>query len=279
MAGSYTLDGIPMQDAGGRWWLDVNTGVRAMPAARIGAYSAPGQDGERTNLNSTLEQGKLGLSFVVKGADHAAMMANYELLTGILSQRGRLLPLVHDYGNGQTRVAMIQLSATSDPDMINASTLRFKVIASIPDGVWRDAALAADFSAPLTTTTTTQTVTPLAGTTGPIDDALIRIKGAISTATVTDPVTGDQISFNAALLATEYVIIDCANWTARKVTSNTWTGGTNVDSSFSSTRGSGPALALYPEYSTGAARVQIKVVSTNPATSPTCEVRAKRSFI
>lgn len=279
MAGSYTLDGIALTDPSGRWWTDVKTGVRAIPAARIGAYTAPGMDGERVNLNSTLEQGKFMLSFVVNGADHAVLMANYELLAGILAQRNRLLPLVHAYGDGKTRTALVQLTGASEPEMINHRTLRFQAIVSIPSGVWREAALAADFSAPLTASTVTQTVTPLAGTTVPIGDALIRLKGAFSTATVTDPVSGESITYTAALTATEYVIIDCANWTARKVTSNTWTGGTNVDALFLSTRGSGPALYLNPEYSTGAARVQITVASTNPATSPTCEVRAKRSFI
>lgn len=145
---------------------------------------------------------------------------------------------------------------------------------------WRDLA-AVDATANITASTATTTLGPLAGTTGAINDALLRFKGGFSTATVTDPVSGDQITVNAALAGTEYLVVDTANWTARKHTTDSWstTAGVNAVTSVVSNRGSGPMLALNPDFTTGAGRVRAQVKGVNVTGSPTVEVRAKRSFL
>jgi hypothetical protein len=76
------------------------------------------------------------------------------------------------------------------------------------------------------------------------------------------------------------VVIDTANWIARKQTSNTWstTGGTNWINNVTSNRGSGPMMTLNPDFSTGAGRVRLTVVGTGTA-SALLTVRAKRSFL
>lgn len=278
---SYTLDGIALDDPSGRFWLDNQTGVRVLPARRSANAVLPGRDGALTALTPTFEPGAVLLSIVVRGATYEAFYKNLEFLYGVLAQRGRLLVLAHDIGT-ETRYLDVQIVSSSEPETLNPRAARVRVIASAPTPFWRNGTTV-DSSLPLTASTVTGTLTAHADTTATIPDAQFRIKGAISGATITDPKSGDFITYGAALTATEYVIFDATDWTARKVISNTWNrfsaGSSDVTVNATSSRGSGPMLALNPEFSTGAGRLQLSVVATSPASSPTVEVRAKRSFL
>jgi hypothetical protein len=275
---TYTLDGVPLIDASGRFWLDNTTGVRILPARRNAALTLPGRDGVVADLNPTFEPGGVSLSVVVTGATYSLFNANLEFLYGLLGQRGRLLPLMHVLPVGGNRYIDIQVVSASEPETLGPRTARIKVLATAPDPFWRDSGIL-DSTLPLTATATTGILTGHAGATGTIDDALIRVQGGLSAATLTDPVTGDFIKVTAALTATEYIIIDTVNWTAKKVTTDTWTGGTDVSASVDSSRGYGPMLMLNPDFSTGAGRVRLTVSCTNPVTAPAVIVRAKRSFL
>lgn len=279
--GTYILDGIPLDDATGRFWLDNQTGVRILPARRAASTTLPGRDGLTTQLNPNFEGGSVLLSIVVRGTTHKTFMDNLELLYGVLGQRGRLLPLEHDI-DGTSRYIDVQIISSAEPEMLSHRAARVKVIASAPRPFWRSG-LEYDSLLNITASTVTGTLTTHDGTTATIDDAIIRVKGGLSGATLTDPTTGDFIKINAALSATEYAIITVSDWTVRKVISNTWNrfsaGSVDWAANVESSRGSGPMLTLSPDFATGAARLRLSVIGTGTLTSPTVEVRAKRSYL
>jgi hypothetical protein len=275
----YTLDGLPLNDPTGRWYLHDTTGLRILPARMASGASIPGMDGVMPSLRSTFEPGALSVVISVRRPTHDQMMGGLELLFGVLGQRHRLLPLRHDYGNGQIREAMVEVLSDVTPDRLTQELSRLPVMFRVPSAFWRDTATV-DAGAGINLTSATTTLAQLAGSTGPIPDALIQVRGAFTQATLTDPVSGDSITISGGGTGTEYVVIDTANWTARKQTSNTWstTGGTNWINNVVSNRGSGPMMSLNPDFSTGAGRVQLTTIGTGTA-SAQATVRAKRSFL
>lgn len=280
--GKYRLDGITLDEGNGQFYVDNTTGVRVLPARRTNGLSLPGRDGMTPSSMPGFEPGMLALSIIVKGSTHQVFMANLEYLYGILGQR-KLLELAHLHDSGgEPRYLDVEVMSSAEPEMLNHRTARVRVILSAPYTFWRDAATV-DSTLALTASPVTGVLTAHAGTTATVPDSVIRVKGAISAAALTDVLTGDTLTITAALTATEYLIIDTTKWVTRKVTSDTWNGygagSSDVSSVVESSRGSGNMLPLHPDFSGGAGRLRLTVSATNPASSPTVAVRARRSFL
>lgn len=276
--GTYSLDGLLLDDAAGRWFLEKETGVRIMPARTSSGAQFPGRDGVPASLGSNFDPGAVSLSLYVGGDDHAEMMAAWEFLAGVLGQRHRLMPLVHDYGNGQRRQALVEILASSEPSLVSHQDALVEVACQVPGVFWRSLA-STDTTVPVTATSATSVLGFLAGSTGPINDSIIRVRGGSTGLVITDPVSGDSLTVTAPLASTEYLVIDCAKWTARKVTTDTWSGGTDMSQYVVSNRGMGPMFTLNPDFSTGAGRIRLTVRGTNPSGSPAVTVRAKSSYL
>ena len=276
--GTYFLDGLPLDDPNGRWLLEGTTGIRIIPSRRSTSVELPGRDGVGPSLRSQFTPGSVQISLLVEGADHGDLMNSLELLAGVIGQRQRLLPLVHDYGNGQKRQAMVEVLTDVNPELVTHQDSLVKVICSVPGAFWRDIGLS-DSVLTLTASNSPVVASGLAESTAPISDALIRIQGGFSSAYVEDAVTGDRVTINTAVPSSEYVVIDTAAWTAKKVTSDTWTGGTNLITSVVSNRGSGSMVTFEPDFTTGAGLIRARVVGTGITGSPKVIIRAKRSFL
>lgn len=274
----YTLDGLPLNDPQGRWTLEKGTGLRIIPARTSSGAALPGRDGVLPSLGSTFEPGAVGIRVAVLGDDYGSMLSTTEFLSGVIGQRHKLLSLVHDYGNGQKREALVEVTASTTPELVAFRNAIIDIQCSVPGSFWRDEATT-DSSASITAGTTATTLTGLTGTTAPIGDALIRVKGGFSSAYVEDVVTGDRVTINTAIPASEYVVIDAAAWTARRVTSDTWSGGSNIITSVVSNRGSGPMIRFEPDFATGAGRIRVRAVGTGLTGSPQVIMRVKRSFL
>lgn len=275
----FTLDGVELDDPSGRWWLNDRSRLRVRPPRLDNAASIPGREGAMPSLGTTFAPGTALLSLTLSQDDHADMMEGLELLYGLFSQRRRLLPLVHDYGNGQKRVAMVEVLSEVTPDWFLLGTTYVDVTLRVPDVFWRSESEVTATTPAVTASAATHTLSLLDGT-APIVDSLIRVKGAFSTLTLSDPVTGDQIKVNTPLTATQYIIIDTAKWTAHRVTTDTWdtSGGTDVSLLVESNRGRGAMLTLEPDQLISGGRYRLTVQATAPASTPVVAVRAKKSY-
>lgn len=269
-----TLDGLPLTDTD-KWWLVLGTQLRMMPTRVSGGGEIPSRDGVLPSYGSPYSPGTGVLSFALKGSTRAEVEVNAEILFGILGQRRKLLSL-KDMITG--REAMIQVMDGTQPEASSPNLWRMTVPFQIPGGFWRDIT-SSDSALAITTSSTAVALADLGGSTGPINDALIRVQGGFSSVYVEDVVTGDRVTINAAVVATEYVVIDAAAWTARKVASDTWTGGTSIISAVASNRGSGPMVGFEPDFATGAGRIRARAVGTGITGSPKAVIRAKRSFL
>jgi hypothetical protein len=241
----------------------------------------PAVDGESFLPGAAFTAGGVAVTMYVEGTDHQQFMERVEFINGLFLQRHKLLELRHDYNiaNTVSRHAFVTCMSASDiafKNGVQSGTIDY--LMSVPGSFWRSSSTSDFVSPSVTTALTARTLTNLTGGNAPVADALIRVKGAFSSMTLINPVTGSQLVITTPLLATEYIIIDVAKWTARKVTSNTWTGGTVVDSSVVSNRGMGSMFVIEPSIVSGALAYSVSASATNPGT-PTFEIRAKKSYL
>jgi hypothetical protein len=240
-------------------------------------------DGESFERGAPFLPGGVNITMYVEGVDHADFMKNVEYLNNLFLQRHKLIELRHDYDVAGTisRHAFIKVISSTEIQVLGQGMKQgtIEYAAEIPGSFWRSITETTQSLGAVTATPTTVTVSNLTGGNAPVGDALIRVKGAFTTMTLVDVTTGDQLIINTPLTATEYIIIDPVLWTARKVTTNTWTGGTNVDWLVVSNKGSGSMFTMEPSLSGTAFLYRITQSAIAPSSSPTVEVRAKKAYL
>ncbi|MEU1883437.1 hypothetical protein ABZ470_39540 [Streptosporangium sp. NPDC020072] len=287
---TYSLDGVALDHPAGCWRLKPGTRRRPLPGVRSVEVTVPGRAGELPIVGLDHETTQLPLEFGVTsrapgGGDggYVQLEENLEALSALLGVRHRLMTLRYEAGP-IVRVADVTITAVSEPEVnVGAARARLTAVVRVPGVYWRDE---------VTTTWTgsanaaDQAVTTLAGSTGPITDALIRITGPAVNPAVVDVATGGTVARSSGLLGSERLLIDCAAMRAAKVTSDTWdlAAGTDVTGQITAT-GPGSAfrwLHLTPAVGVGDPFSRV-VLLTATATSTTgaskLEVRARRSYI
>lgn len=269
-----SLDGLPLTSPG-KWRLNTDTRLKVLPERTAFDGVLPGRDGTVPSLGSAFQPGAAILGLTLYGSSRADVESNTEALFGVLGQRRRTLRLLDSV---RSREAEVEVLTLVEPQRVGARMWRISVPVRIPGGFWRGPSLT-DSPLTLTTSTASTPATGLAGSTAPVNDALIRVQGGFTSSYVEDVVTGDRVTINAAVSSNEFVVIDAAAWTARKVSSDTWAGGSNIISSVVSNRGSGPMIGFEPDFATGAGRIRVRTVGTGISGSPSVLVRAKPSFL
>lgn len=271
----YTVDGLPPEGDG---WLQLITGsgLRGFSGRRGAALEIPGMDGSFPDTRAPLMSGTLPLRYRIFTADHAKAMQTLELFNGIFGQN-KLLPVTHDYGNGTTRVNNAVVIQTVVPEVENVNLAYYTATLDFPSPLWRSPTVQTVSSPTLTASLATFTLSGLVGR-APISDALIRFNGGFASAEIRDPVSGDVVTVQTPASTTEYIIVDCANWTARRVTTDTWTGGTDVSHLVQSNRGQGVMLSFAPDQIITGGRYRASALALNPSGTPTVEVRAHAAF-
>lgn len=274
----YTIDGLPPIDPTNGYKLQLGAGVRGMPGRQASMVEIPGMDGVLPDHGAPFMPGSISLRYRIRASTHAQFMAIVEKMNGVFGQRRKLLTVEHDYGNGTKRVNYATVTEMIAPEIENFTYCFYSVTLQFPSPFWRSVSTVDSQAVVATTGTITTALTGYLGT-APITDALIRVKGAFSTLTLTDPITGDSLVVTQALTATEYIIIDTAAWTAKKVVTDTWSGGTDVSGLVNSNRGQGPMFIMEPDTLLTGGRYRLTITSTNPASSPSVQVRGKLSYL
>lgn len=287
---TYTLDGVALDHPAGCWRLKSGTRRRSFPAARSVSVKMPGRSGELPIVGLDLETTSVALVFGLTGRTPSGtdggfeqLESNLEALAALIGVRHRLMTLSYTAGS-IVRVAEVALDSVSEPEVdVGSARGRLTAIFKIPGVFWRD---------PITSTwagsanAAEQPVTTLAGSTGPVADALLRITGPAVNPAITDVATGDTITRPSGLTAGQRLLIDCGQMKARLVTTDTWdmSAGSDVTGQIQAT-GPGSAfhwLHLTPAVGVGDPFSRVVLV-TSSATSTTgasgLEVRARRAYL
>ncbi|MEV0149678.1 MULTISPECIES: hypothetical protein [unclassified Nonomuraea] len=290
MSATYFLDGVPLDHPAGCWRLKKGTKRRPLPGVRSVNLSVPGRVGDLPVLGLDHEATTLALAFTVyphtlSGAVGGAeqMEHNLEALGALLGTRHRLMTLKWVTGS-IVRVADVTVEATSDPEYFPGAALaRLTAVVKVPGVYWRDEA---DTTWTGTLPGAGQLVTPLAGSTGPIVDALLRITGPAVQPSVTDVATGGKVAYTDTVQAGQHLLIDCGQLRASVVTTDTWdlTGGTDVTGKIQAT-GPGSAfrwLHLTPAIAVGdphSRAVMVDAAALGTSGESVLRIRARRSYL
>ncbi len=290
MGATYILDGVPLDHPAGCWRLKKGTKRRPLPGVRSVNLSVPGRAGDLPVLGLDHEATTLGLALTVypytpSGVDGGAqqMEHNLEALGALLGVRHRLLPLKWVTGS-IVRVADVTVEAVAEPEYFpGAAMARLTAVVKIPAVYWRDEA---DATWEGTLPGAGQIVTPLAGSTGPIVDAVLRVTGPAVQPAVTDVATGGTVAYTGTVQAGEHLLIDCGSLTAAIATTDTWDqfGGTDVTGDINAT-GPGSAfrwLHLTPAMAVGdphSRAVLVDATALGTSAASALAVRARRSYL
>ncbi|NRQ31274.1 hypothetical protein HII36_05405 [Nonomuraea sp. NN258] len=287
---SYSLDGVPLDHPAGCWRLKKGTQRRPLPGARAVKVSVPGRHGDIPVVGLDLEATTFGLAFKVSSATPAGadggyeqMERNLEALSALLGTRHRLMKLRYQAGN-LVRVADVQITASTEPEVnTGAATARLTAVVEVPGALWRDETESTWEGAP---NQLAQAVTSLAGSTGPIVDALLRFTGPAVQPSIGDVATGGWVLRAGGLLAGERLIIDCGRMQAAKVTTDTWNlaSGDDVTGEIDAI-GPGsqfrwlhltPSVAVNDPFSRA---VLVSTAATSTNASSKVEIRARRAYL
>lgn len=281
----YWLDGVNLNDPQGRWFPDRDTGVKIAPARRKGGIEYPKVDGVQFIANQPFDCSRVRVSLDVYGPTHEEFMFNTEFIHGLFNQRHKLMEFVHKIDladESKDRVAMVECIDIDEPRLYANNNARVQALFQVPHVFWRSRDVVTTSSLPISSVSTTFDVGGLEGGNGSISDALIRIKGGLSSAHITDTASGLQIRTTAAIPDGNYLVIDPLNWTARLHTTNSWslTTGAVWDTKVVPTHGYGSMFTLHPSVDAAALamRYRVTVSGTNIVGLPTVQFRTKNSY-
>lgn len=148
-------------------------------------------------------------------------------------------------------------------------------VLGLPGVFWRDVATATSPLAALTGSG--QAVTVMAGLSAPVRDAIVRLRGGLTSPRVQDS-NGSWIQYNASIPGGQYLRFESATGRAFLTTSDTWTGGTEVTTAVGN--GSGPyPLELTPYFTTDPTvrSARLTVTYSGASGAPGIEIRGKRA--
>ena len=272
---SWRINGLGEADLGA---LLRGTLWRPPVTARRPLVEIPGRHGVISGQRPTFDAPTLPLVVEHRYKSADLIEAAVNRLVRLLAQPALTLSRVITTPGGVETVtsAPADLVAVDWGDFRAWSSGTATIMLSIP-GVFLRGPVTASTAANLGTSTTL-TLANLAGSTAPIGDAIIRIKGGLTNPSVTDANSGSGISWSGTLATTDYLYLDARTLTARRSTSATaWTsGGTDVTSTLSYPVG-GP-LQLWPDVN-GAVTVQVTGSAPSASPIPTISVQAGGAYL
>jgi hypothetical protein len=248
----YIVSGIPLRDpVANQYFIDYTASQLFGNAARtVASQGSYGFHGDGVEVDNYFESSRETLVLNILGDTKEEHNQLFRGFNGLFSRKDfsvvtapQRSPLAA--GSGRTsrsfdvsqdlqRSSLLRAIGNPAVDRVNEKTAR---VTWILENIWGFYRSLLQYTTPLATVGAASATADISTTTGdshaPITDCLVRIRGPLPIGgyvRVYDAVSGKGIGFKAtvALLGTEYVIIDCLTGKASKVTSDTWTGGTDV---------------------------------------------------
>lgn len=258
----FSLNGIDLTDDARGWAFSYNSQPLSALAFDRVALTRPGRDGVLPlPAGARAEAPALPLEVVLTKSGLDALAALFGSPALLLDWDGRevdcelmsFAPL-HEGGDGEVVTVAILLRLSSV--------------------YWRDPAVTT--SAAIVLGANSVNVDVLAGLTGPVRDAIVRVAGGCSDLRLTGG-DGSWIAYPTAIADGDYLRIDTESGRAWLTSTDTWTGGTEVTGLLNNGPGSYP-LSIIPTFTDPAVRVGRIVVTSTARTTASIEVRGRRAF-
>lgn len=271
-----TIDGIDMQtlawnirDRGGRWTFPSKQGTN---------INVPGRNGTLWVRNKTFDENNITMQMWAVGCNPDGSFPtdrtraqqcrdNLDKLGRLFSKTHALLELVEtDDLGAQRRCNAETYQAFDFSTMANGTRAEFAVELKIPAAFWEDMDSISFETAAGITTGTNFEVVGASGGSAPIDDAILKIDGAVTNPKLIDLTTNDWVMYSGTVASGEQWVVDANAWTTVK-------GTTNLlgDTTHSGTR----LLTLTPHPVTGLVSLRFEGSTTDSGTKITVIARRK----
>lgn len=280
-----TVDGVRLDT----YAFNVETldGRLAVPSVRGEDPVVPGMDGAVFVPNKSYDSGRMTLTMWVRGCDvnggvpttnTTEFRTNLDMITRMFTVRHRLLDVRQTWPAGDIQ----WLCKVEQPWDFTATAFnpmaRFAVELGIPGTFGQDVSTADYTSAAGLASGVTLTLTNYNGTTAPISDAILVVRGPATNPRLTNPDTGEWVQYNGTIAAGSDWRVDCSLWETRTgVGIGIASGaGTNQVANTQYAGGGARFMRLTPRPSGGP---QLVLTGTGFSTGTQVLGRARRKFI
>lgn len=209
-----------------RWSIQRTSLWRPPVSVRANLLTLPGTHGTVNLGLPVFDEPQINFDLLLKGKQAELEAAQLELV-GLFTQPGLLVSRV---AGGKQVSADARLVSITPGEMVADTYAKFQVTVALP-GVFLRGAVATSTPAAVTNNMTYR-VDILDGSTAPVGDGLIRVKGPITAIQITDKGSGTGLSWSGSnpVPAGTYLFLNARTWRAWTSTNaNAWgLGGTNV---------------------------------------------------
>lgn len=263
----YSINAVPLDNPTYGWVLLGASTPLSNHGQALTNLRTPGRDGVVRGLPSTADPVPVSL-LVETPREHLETLL-------VLARSATTLGLVADASKtADVEFVAAPLDGFGDADAI----VEARIVLRIPGAYWRDAAESTSTLVSLSAASVDVDV--LAGISAPVQDAIVRVRGACTGLRVTDDATGSWFDYAGDLLASNYLRFESATGRAWVTTSDTWTGGTEVSGQID-LDGPRGVFELGPMLAVGdpSTRVATLVVTTATRSGAAAQVRARGAYI
>ena len=259
-----------------------------------GDVPLPGLDGTVPSFYDAREPGNITLSMYVLGTDANGVVPggedaqervrrNLDDLLQLFGQTHRLIDVRELVKAGEERQFLAKVTDKLEPEIRAGGLGRLVVSCQVPGSYGRDTATA-DWTQTAVVSGTVYDVTTLTGSSAPVNDAIVLLKGPFATGvTIYDQASGQWVRLNTLASSTQAWRLNSGTWSTRHTTnlliSDPDTAGIDR-AGITDTTGIHPyLLRLTPSRSGGVRKVQVRVVGTGFTSGTALTVRARRAYL
>ena len=262
---TYSVSGVPLDNPAFGWLFRAPSKPISEIVRERANLIIPGTDGVVPGLPATMSA--VTLPLVVQTS-----RANLQTLVALVSAEGSLTVTADPSRSVQFEL----LSWTYEGYGEGEAILDVTFVIRLPGAYWRAVAETTSAAAALSSgSVAVGSLFP--GLSAPVQDAIVRVKGATTGLQVTDS-GGSWFTYAPALTGSQYLRFEAATGRAYVTSSDTWTGGTEVsgDVDFGGPRS---VFEITPYFTDPSARAGQLVVATASRSSADIRVRGRAAHV
>lgn len=224
MASEYYLDGVPLDDPAGRWFVTSETTLPTLGAPRNVSTAVPWRSGVLPQAPLTVDPLQVTVKVVVQdsGRGREGLDTNYWALMRLVRRVGSLITMQHRPPGGTAKQTLVRLSNSVEPVFYYAENMiEVTLVFEGVEGVWWDER---------ETTVGLNNLSTLMGSAMPITRCLIDVETPTGAVVIRDVPSGGVLSWSGTVPKDVYhMVIDV--YAYRVVLTDDWWKMTGTDAS------------------------------------------------
>nr|DAL20812.1 MAG TPA_asm: tail protein [Caudoviricetes sp.] len=276
----YTIEGFNLHQPELGFQLLEGSSYAAEIAPRRVNLEVPGVHGEIPQWNDPLSSTNMTFNVRIRDQNPLGLRQKWQYLRSLMRTGGNNPVTVRRLEEDQVTSTQMQLLSMSEPDFYCAAgMITTTIMLHNPSGRWQSINASEQ---QLAIPGTDQVVTVAAASSGPITDALVRVRGPVSSVVVRDNTndTGFQWQLSPVISASQYLLVDCATYTAWRNTTDDWEQrGSDVSSGLRTIGNGMLSLVSVPSFVVGNNSNSVTVSAAGTTSNTELTILARQTHI